>query len=121
MKSQATTVEAYFSEVPEKRLAALTHLRELCQKHLPDHVEDMTYNMPSYSANGQVEVAYACQKQHISVYFLVHSVMLDHADRLEGINHGKGCLRFGNPNKIDFTLIANLLDATRDAEEQICK
>lgn len=121
MKSQATIVDAYFSEVPEKRLPALTRLRELCHAHLPDHVEDMTYNMPSYSANGQVEVAFASQKQHICVYFLIHSVMLDHADRLQGINHGKGCLRFANPNKIDFILIADLLDATRKAEERICK
>lgn len=69
MKSQANTVDVYFSEVPEKRYAALTQLRKLCKKHLPKHREDMTNNMPSYSANNQVEVAFASQNQHVCVYF----------------------------------------------------
>lgn len=120
MKSQATTVDVYFSEVSDNLLKVLTQWLELFKKHLPNHIEAMTYNMPFYSANNQVEVAFASQKQHICVYFLIHSFMLNNRDRLEGIHHGKRSLRFGNPSKIDFSLIADLLDETRDTEEKIC-
>lgn len=114
------SVEAYLAVVPEQRRPALERLRELVHQHLPDHVEDMTYKMPSYSANGQVEVAFASQKQYISVYFLLPSVMQQHHDRLQGHNYGKCCLRFSHPDRIDWPLLADLLVTTRSAEDRSC-
>lgn len=120
MQSKAPSVDQYLSEVPEKRLAALNKLRQLCQKFLPDHEETMFYKMPSYVRNGQVEVAFASQKQYISVYFLIHAVMLNNQERLEGLNTGKGCIRYRNPDKIDFELITDLLIETVDTGGTIC-
>jgi uncharacterized protein YdhG (YjbR/CyaY superfamily) len=120
MTSDAKSVDEYLDQVPEQRLEALKELRALCLQYLPDHVESMAYKMPSYKRNDQVEVAFASQKQHICVYFLIHQVMLDNEARLEGINHGKGCLRFANPKKIDFAVIEDLLKATEVSEDRIC-
>jgi len=80
----------------------------------------MVYNMPSYSRNNQVEVAFASQKQHICVYVLIHEVMLSNKDRLAGLNHGKGCIRFSNPEKIDYELISELLKQTAASDASIC-
>ena len=82
--------------------------------------ESMIYKMPSYKRNEQVEVAFASQKQHITVYFLIHEVMLKNTKRLEGYNHGKGCIRFSNPEKIDFHLIVHLLKETVDSNTTAC-
>jgi len=120
MKSSATTVDNYLKEVPENRLEALTILRDLCQKHLPDYEENMAYSMPSYKSTGDVEVAFASQKQHICVYFLIHEVMLNNKEKLQGFNHGKGCIRFGNPKKIDFSLIEHLLKETYSSNTEPC-
>jgi uncharacterized protein YdhG (YjbR/CyaY superfamily) len=120
MKSSAQTVDEYLLKIPGKRKEAMSQLRELCRKFLPDHAEDMTYNMPSYVRNGQVEVAFASQKQYISVYFLIHQVMLDNAERLEELNTGKGCIRFTNPARIDYGLITDLLVLTNDTDAKIC-
>ncbi|MCP3929776.1 MAG: DUF1801 domain-containing protein [Bacteroidetes bacterium] len=120
MKSEAKTVGDYLLEVPEKRIQALNKLRQLCLKHLPEHEESMVYKMPSYMCEGQVEVAFASQKQHICVYILKHEVMLNNKEQLKGINHGKGCIRFSNPDKIDYQLITDLLKQTVESDSRIC-
>jgi len=120
MKSNESTVDNYLKEVPEKRIQTLIKLRQLCISHLPDHEENMSYRMPSYVRNGQVEVAFASQKQHICVYFLIHEVMLNNHERLIGLNHGKGAIRYSNPDKIDFDLITFLLGETHKSEARIC-
>ena len=120
MKSNAKTVEEYLTQVPEKRIEALKKLRQLCLENLPDHEESMAYKMPSYKRNNQVEMAFASQKQHICVYFLIHEVMLNNKEKLKGLNHGKGCIRYSNPSKIDFSLLASLLEQTNESEDRIC-
>ncbi len=120
MKSDAKTVTDYLTTVPEKRVSALTKLRELCLDHLPGYEETMAYNMPSYKRNNQVEVAFASQKQHICVYFLIHEVMLNNKEKLKGLNHGKGCIRYANPDKIDYQFITDLLKQTVKSEGAIC-
>jgi uncharacterized protein YdhG (YjbR/CyaY superfamily) len=120
MKSTAKNVEYYIKEVAEKRIDAILKIRQLCLEHLPNHSESMTYGMPSYVNNGQVEVAFASQKQHICVYFLIHEVMLTNQVRMKGLNHGKGCIRFSNPEKIDYNLITDLLKLTNSSESKIC-
>jgi uncharacterized protein YdhG (YjbR/CyaY superfamily) len=83
-------------------------------------VENMTYGMPCYLEKGKVAVSWASQKQYISVYFLKHGVMLDNAARLEGHNHGKGCLRFSSAKKVDLDLLTHLLKETALSQEEPC-
>ena len=120
MKSEAKTVGDYLLEIPEKRIQAMNKLRQLCLKHLPEHEESMVYKMPSYKINGQIEVAFASQKQHICIYFLIHEVMLNNKEQLKGLNHGKGCIRFSNPDKIDYQLLTDLLKQTVESDSAIC-
>ena len=112
MKSEAKNVTQYLEGVPPNRLKALINLRGLCSAILSGYEESMEYKMPCYKLNDGVEVAFASQKQHICVYFLVHQVMLNNKNLLVGLNHGKGCIRYSNPNKIDFSIIETLLKAT---------
>lgn len=120
MKSNAKNVDEYLTQVPEKRLKALQKLRALCKELLVDYDESMAYKMPSYKKNNIVEIAFASQKQHICFYVLKHDVMLDNQDQLKGLNHGKGCIRYSNPNKIDFRLISKLLKDTVISDNKIC-
>ena len=120
MTSNAETVDEYICEAPGNRQDSLRKIRALCVRYLPDHAEDMSYKMPSYKRGGQVEVAFASQKQHICVYFLIHSVMLNKPERLDGINHGKGCIRFSNPDKVNYELLTVLLEETALSSDAIC-
>ena len=120
MTSEAKNVDEYLTEVPEKRVKPLQQLRELCNKLLIGYTEGMAYKMPSYKKNNVVEVAFASQKQHICIYILKHDVMLANKALLKGTNHGKGCIRYANPDKINFDLIAKLLQETVISDSEIC-
>ena len=120
MISEAKSVDEYLTQVPEKRLKALLEIRALCKELLIGYDESMAYKMPSYKKNNIVEIAFASQKQHISFYVLKHDVMLENQDELKGLNHGKGCIRYSNPNKIDFRLISKLLKDTVISDNKIC-
>lgn len=120
MKSSVKNVNEYLNKAPVERLEALKKIRSLCKELLPEYEESMEYDMPSYKKNKVVEVAFASQKQHICVYILKHDVMLANKKLLSKLNHGKGCIRYQNPNKIDFGIIAKLLKDTLKSSNKIC-
>lgn len=120
VQSQAEDVDGYLAEVPEERKEALNRLRALCRTELRGFTETMAYGMPVYERDGVGEVAFASQKQYISVYLLRTDVREALAERLAGHDMGKGCLRFRKPEKIDFDLLRDLLRATAAEPGKIC-
>jgi len=82
MQSKAENVDKYLEDVPAQRLDALRRLREMCTTHLTGYEESMVYGMPSYSVDGTVEVAFASQKQYISLYILKQDVFDRHRPAL---------------------------------------
>lgn len=46
--------------------------------------------------------------------------MLDNKDLLKGLNHGKGVIRFSNPDKIDFDVIRKILTETAESGFKPC-
>lgn len=120
VQSHAEDVDAYLAEVPGERKEALTRLRDLCRTELRGFTEVMAYGMPAYERGGIGEIAFASQKQYISFYLLRSDVREAFADRLAGHDMGKGCLRFRNPESIDFGLLRDLLRATASGPGAVC-
>ena len=122
MQSKAKSVDAYLEEVPTERVEALTKLRELCLAALKGFGESMAYGMPSYSRNGEVEVAFASQKNYISLYILKQEVMDAHKEAVaeKGISFGKGCIRYTKPERIDFEIVEQMLIANKESDAPIC-
>jgi uncharacterized protein YdhG (YjbR/CyaY superfamily) len=121
MQSKAKTVDAYLEEVPEARKTALTQIRKLCLEKLVGYQESMAYGMPSYKKEGgEVEVAFASQKNYISFYVLKQEVLDQYRDLLKGLNMGKGCIRYTKPEKIDFKIVEQLLVESQKSDSEIC-
>ncbi len=121
MQSKASRVDDYLKEVPENRLEALAHLRKLCLDILDGFEETMEYGMPSYKRKGgEIEVAFASQKNYISFYVLKEDVLNQHREALAGLSLGKGCIRYKKPEQIDFTVVEQLLTASRQSDSEIC-
>jgi uncharacterized protein YdhG (YjbR/CyaY superfamily) len=120
MQSQAKDVDHYLNEVPNERLAVLQQLRDLCLTTLAGYDESMAYGMPSYAKDGTIEVAFASQKQYISLYILKKEVLDRHRPALQGLNLGKGCIRYSKPQKVDFEVVERLLIDTVNSEAEIC-
>jgi uncharacterized protein YdhG (YjbR/CyaY superfamily) len=120
MQSNAATVDAYVDEAPPERRVALAELRRLCREHLVGFEEAMFYGMPGYSRNGVVEVAFASQKNNIALYILRKDVLDVHRAGFPPSAVGKGCIRYRNPEKIDFGVVEAMLIGTRESTGENC-
>jgi uncharacterized protein YdhG (YjbR/CyaY superfamily) len=121
MQSKAKNVDAYLKEVPEERHDSLAQLRKLCLELLDGYEESMEYGMPSYKkSGGEIEVAFASQKNYISFYVLKEEVLNKYRDDLKGLNVGKGCIRYSKPEKINFEVVKKLLSESYQSESDIC-
>jgi uncharacterized protein YdhG (YjbR/CyaY superfamily) len=109
MTSDAKSVDAFLENVPEQRLDALKRIRSLIRETHPAHEETMEYGMPSYRKDGAVELAFNSQRQYISLYLLKEGVLDAFRDRFPKSAMGKGCIRYRNPERIDFELMCEML------------
>jgi uncharacterized protein YdhG (YjbR/CyaY superfamily) len=116
MQSKAADVDAYLEEVPESRRPTLRALRDLCRKHLKGHDETLAYGMPTYSKAGKPGVAFASQKNYISLY-VNPAIVEAHREELAAASIGKSCIRFAKPEKLDLAVVEKLLVATRESSE----
>lgn len=120
MQSKAKTVDEYLLEVPSERRAALEQLREYCRKILKGYKEDMTYGMPCYGKNAQIEIAFASQKNYISFYVAKQDVVKKNKELLKGLEVGKACIKFKKPEQMNFKVIEKLLKDTVQSQEVPC-
>ena len=120
MQSKAKDVDTYIAEADVGRRPALQRLRSLCREMLGGYEERMAYGMPACARGGANEIAFASQKQYIAFYVAKAEVMRAHADELAGLDHGKGCIRFRHPSRIDIELVRRLLEATVASAERPC-
>jgi uncharacterized protein YdhG (YjbR/CyaY superfamily) len=118
MKSQAADVQTYIAEVPAERREAITKLRILCRHHLIGYEECIDYGMPCYKRDGVLDVSFASQKQYIALYIQKIATVEAFRDLLPTASIGKSCIRFANPNKIDFAVLKQLLRRTAKSRKR---
>lgn len=132
MKSKATTVEAYMSELPEERKAAMLKLRDEINRNIPEGFSEIiNYGMigwvvphsiyaSGYHCNSKLPLPFmnlASQKNFIAVY---HMGIYTDKRLLEWFtaeyekkcgkkpDMGKSCIRFKKPASIPYELIGKL-------------
>jgi uncharacterized protein YdhG (YjbR/CyaY superfamily) len=120
MRSSTATVEQYIHEAPVDRRDALELLRRLCREELTGFDEAVRHGMPSYLRGDVIEVAFASQKDYISLYILREAALEANAERLTGLSVGKGCVRFRRPEQIDPTMVRALLSTTAAGAGSVC-
>ena len=120
MQSKAADVPTYLKELSEPRRAVLTKLRRVCRESLKGYEESMAYGMPVYKLKGVVEVGFASQVQYISLYAMKREVVDRYRESLPGCQIGKGCIRFRNPEKIDFEVVRKLLVDIAKSKAEVC-
>ena len=132
MQSNATTVDAYVSEIPEDRRQAIEALRKTIKKRLPKGFkETMSYGMIGYVVPHELYPAgYHCntkdplpfmniasQKNFIAIYHmgmyaspaLLNWFTDEYGKRVKGkLDMGKSCVRFKKPELIPVDLIGEL-------------
>lgn len=132
MKIEAKSPEEYIAQLLEDRQEAISKLREIIKINLPEGFsEEMNYGMigyvvpfelypKGYNCNSDEPLPFisiASQKNHIGFYHMgiyAKKELLDwfvsefsKYSKLK-LDMGKSCIRFRNPKKIPFELIAEL-------------
>ncbi len=134
MNYDVNTIEAYLDAIPEDRRKAVSQLIDLMRTHLPNGFEEnISYKTPTfvvphslYPAGYHCDpkqalpfVSVASQKNFIALYhmglYADPELMKWFLSRWAAISKtkpdmGKSCIRFKNPEKIPFGLIAELLE-----------
>ena len=130
MQSDAATVDAYLSELPEDRREAIAAIRAVILDHLPEGFEEgMQFGMIGYyvplerfpdTYNGQaLSVAgLASQKRHMSLYLMgvyggddawFRERWLATGRKLD---MGKSCVRFGRLEDVALDVVGEAIERT---------
>ena len=129
MRSEATTVEGYLTELPEDRRMAISAVREVILSHLPDGYEEVmnwgmiTYQVPletcpdTYNGKPLLYAALASQKNHMAVYLsAIYSsesarASFEEAYLATGKRYdvGKSCVRFRRADDLPLDLIGETI------------
>lgn len=132
MKSQATTVKDYLASLPEDRRAAISAVRDVIRKNLPEGYEEgmqcgmIGYYVPhrifpaGYHCNPKEPLPYASlgsQKNHMAVYLMC--VYGDEATREwfekeyrasgKKLDMGKSCVRFKKLDDLPLEVIGKAI------------
>lgn len=130
MQSDSGTVDAYLSELPDDRRAAIAAVRAVILEHLPPGFEEgMQYGMIGYHVplerfpdtyNGQplAAAALASQKRHMALYLM--GVYGDEDSRFreqwqaagEKLDMGKSCVRFRRLDDVPLEVVGEAIART---------
>ena len=101
-------VEDYLARVPPIQRKALEQLRRTIKSVVPDAVEVISYQMPTFKLNGRMLVSYAAFNEHCS-FFPGAGPIDAHADDLKSFATSKGTVRFTPERPLPAALVKKLV------------
>lgn len=104
----ANTVEKYLAGVPKESRAALEKLRQTIKSIVPDAVETISYQIPTFKLDGRMLVSYAAFTEHLS-FFPGAGPVEAHEKELKPFPTSKGTIRFTPERPLSATLIRKLV------------
>jgi uncharacterized protein YdhG (YjbR/CyaY superfamily) len=104
----AEDVADYLSQVPEPQREALERLRRTIKSIVPDAVEVISYQIPTFKLNGRMLVSYAAFKHHCSFFPGAGPIEM-HADDLKSFQTSKGTIQFTPEHPLSTALVKKLV------------
>lgn len=111
MLYEAHSPEEYLEQLDaDWRKETLIKLRTLIQTSAPNLDERIHYKMLGYGKDEDFLFHLNAQKSYVSLYVGDASKVDPDGVLLEGLNIGKGCIRFGKSVNVDNTRIAEFIE-----------
>ncbi|HEV8138452.1 MAG TPA: DUF1801 domain-containing protein [Pyrinomonadaceae bacterium] len=107
-KTAPKTVRGYLSAVPREQRAALEKLRRAIKSIVPDAVEVISYQIPTFKLNGRMLVSYAAFKHHCSFFPGAGPIDM-HANDLKAFQTSKGTIQFTPEHPLSTALVKKLV------------
>src|SRR5437879_4537820 len=106
--TSARNVDDYLSRVPEDSRVALEKLRCTIKSMVPDAVEGISYQIPTFKYQGRMLVSYAAFAEHCS-FFPGAAPIEAHRAELKSYHTSKGTIRFPASKPLPATLVKTLV------------
>ncbi|MGB3592822.1 MAG: DUF1801 domain-containing protein [Ornithinimicrobium sp.] len=115
MQSSAATPEEFLASLdPDWRRETLTQLRDIIHRQAPELDESMHYKMLGYSAGDEFIFHLNAQRNYVSLYVGDVSKVDPEGVLLDGLDVGKGCIRFRRSTPVATTRIDDFVARTID-------
>ena len=112
----ARDVDDYLSRLPEDSRGALENLRDTIKSIVPDAVEVISYQIPTFKYQDRMLVSFAAFAEHCS-FFPGAAPIAAHQSELKSYQTSKGTIRFPANKPLPATLVRKLVK-TRIAENE---
>lgn len=115
MQYDVETPQQYLEALePDWRKEKLEALRNIIRASAPELVEGIDYKMLSYRDERGILFGLNAQKHYVSLYVGDISKIDPDGSLLEGLNVGKGCIRFTKTKEIGDTRIREFIERAVD-------
>lgn len=104
----ARDVDDYLARLPEDSRLALEKLRTTIKSVVPDSLEVISYQIPTFKYQGRMLVSYAAFSEHCS-FFPGAGPIEAHRSELKSYQTSKGTIRFMPSQPLPATLIKKLV------------
>ena len=101
-------VDDYLAEVAPEARATLEKLRKTIKAMVPNAVEVISYQVPTFKLDGRMLVSYAAFKDHCS-FFPGAAPIKEHQDDLKSYVTSKGTIRFPTGKPLPATLVKKVV------------
>ncbi len=113
MQSSAATPDEFLSNLdPDWRRETLEQLRAIIQREAAELDESMHYKMLGYGVDGDFVFHLNAQKSYVSLYVGDISKIDPDRELLDGLDIGKGCIRFRRSTAVAATRIDDFVART---------
>lgn len=107
-KTKPQSIDEYLGRVPAESRAALEQLRRTISSIVPESVETISYEIPTFKLNGRMLVSFAAFSEHCSFFPGAGPVDV-HKDDLKSFPTSKGTIRFTPDRPLSPALIKKLV------------
>ena len=104
------TTNEYMANIPEKRRAYLSNLRQMIKSEFPNIYEDMGYQMPTFTHQGEILCSIANQKEYMALYITPFDLLKKFKTELNSFKHEASCIQFEHLDKKDIELFRRILN-----------
>lgn len=106
--SQFTTIDEYIALYPTRVRELLQTMRKSIKEEIPDAIETISYQIPTFKLNGKNVVHFAAFKDHIS-FFPTSSPIAFFKEKLSIYKTSKGTIQFPLDRPLPLNLIKEIV------------
>ncbi len=111
MTPKPATIDEYLATVSDDHRAALEKLRKTIRSIVPQAVECISYQIPTFQLEDKKLVAFGAGANHCAFYPLSSTTVATFKNDLSGYVTSKGTIRFQPDNPLPVALVRKLVKA----------